>query len=186
MSLERLNDHPPASSNGSRAALAQKPRAEWLLNRQRAVRLRRGELPALADFLRRLASEVAGGRSFTVCLVSDPVMRRYNRRFRALDKATDVLSFADEQPGRAGDLLISAPTARRQARLLGHSTGEEIRVLALHGLLHLLGHDHENSSEAALMARIERRWRRRFGLPAGLVERSGFRRPRARAAAHRP
>lgn len=140
-----------------------------LLNRQRAVRF---SAARLREFLKRLAGEVAGGRPFAVCVVSDAVMRGYNRRFRGIDAATDVLSFTDGAAGCAGDLLISAETARRQARRLGHSAEAELEILALHGLLHLLGYGHEASGQAARMSRAERRWRRHFGLPAGLIERT--------------
>lgn len=140
-----------------------------LLNRQRRVRI---SAPPLRLFLERLREEVAGGSPFTLCLVSDAVMRRYNRRFRGKDTATDVLAFPDGWQGRAGDLLVSAETARRQARRLRHSLEAEIRVLALHGILHLLGYDHEAPGEKGRMARAERRWRRHFGLPQALTERS--------------
>ena len=154
-----------------------------MLNRQRAVRFSSARL---REFLERLASEVAGGRPFAVCVVSDAVMRGYNRRFRGIDAATDVLSFADGAAGRAGDLLISAETARRQARRLGHSAEAELEILALHGLLHLLGYDHEAVHKAARMSREERRWRQHFGLPPGLMERAlGARPPRVRAAGPR-
>lgn len=141
-----------------------------LLNRQRRVRF---SAPELRAFLRRLQGEVAGGRSFDLCLLSDAAMRCYNRRFRGRDAPTDVLAFADGADGGAGDLLVSAETARRQGRRLGHSVETEIKILALHGLLHLLGFDHEASSrEARRMARAEGRWRRRFALPQTLIERA--------------
>jgi len=70
---------------------------------------------------------------------------------------------------RAGDIAISLPRARAQAKRLGHSAEQEIRILMLHGLLHLLGQDHE--SDGGRMARAEKDWRARLGLPAGLIER---------------
>ena len=139
-----------------------------LLNRQRRVKL---SMPPLQTFLRRLEREVADGSPFSVCLVSDAVMRRYQMRFRGMDQPTDVLSFPDGAGGRAGDLLVSAETARYQARRLGHSVETEIQILLLHGLLHLLGFDHQVPRDAARMARAERRWRKRFALPQGLIER---------------
>ncbi len=153
-------------------------RGPTLLNRQRMVPVRLLELRA---FLVGLQKEVARGRSFTVCLVSDAVMRRYNRRFRGQNAPTDVLSFREGQRRRAGDVLISSETARRQARHLGHSLESEIKLLALHGLLHLLGFDHLAPRQARHMARAERRWQRRFALPEGLVGRSN-QRPRKPAA----
>jgi probable rRNA maturation factor len=95
-----------------------------------------------------------------------------NREFRGLDKATDVLSFPAEMPGPekiAGDLAISVETARKQAAACGHSLGTEIKVLMLHGLLHLAGYDHE--SDSGQMRRREQQLRARLGLPLGLIER---------------
>lgn len=105
----------------------------------------------------------AGTVSLAVRFASDREMRRVNRSYRAKDKTTDVLSF----PGGArrkqealhlGDLLISVPTARRQAEARGHSAEREIKVLLLHGLLHCLGYDHE--TDQGEMERLERRLRR--------------------------
>jgi probable rRNA maturation factor len=103
-----------------------------------------------------------------------------NRRFRGKDKATDVLSFPaeDKAKGRAkskeqntlGDIVIARGVAARQARALGHSVSTELRILALHGLLHLLGYDHE--VDEGQMARVEARLRRRAGLSGGLIARS--------------
>jgi probable rRNA maturation factor len=120
-----------------------------------------------------------------IALVTDPVMRRLNRQYRGADKATDVLSFPADAPGPPsealakegflGDLAIARGVAARQARAQGHSTRVEIRVLALHGLLHLLGYDHE--VDAGEMARLEERLRRRAGVPAGLIGRPARRHP---------
>jgi probable rRNA maturation factor len=104
-----------------------------------------------------------------VALVTDRHMRNLNRRYRGKDYATDVLSFA-EGGELFGDIVIATGVARRQARRFGHSELTELRVLALHGLLHLLGYDHD--VDDGVMARVERRLRRRGGLPEGLMERS--------------
>lgn len=114
----------------------------------------------------------------TVLLTSDTAIRRLNRQFRRKNKATDVLSFPADRsaPGSAriaGDLAISVPTARLQAVAQGHALGVEIKVLILHGLLHLAGYDHE--SDSGQMARRERLLRGRLGLPMGLIERAGAR-----------
>lgn len=157
--------HPPASGTSSDDDIE-----PVLLNRQRRVRLR---LPALREFLRRLQRQLDPRRAFSLCLVSDQTMRRYQRQFRGENAPTDVLSFGSGNGGRwAGDLLVSADTARRQARRLGHPTEAEIKILALHGLLHLLGYEHEAPHDATRMARAERRWRRRFALPESLTERA--------------
>ena len=126
-------------------------------------------------FARKLQNEVAKGRAFDCLITGDAEMRRLNRAFRGEDYATDVLSFpvADGGPprgGRAGDLAISLARARMQAREYGHSTEQEIQILMLHGLLHLLGMDHEN--DEGRMARAEKRWRAKLGLANGLIERA--------------
>src|SRR2546422_7433863 len=131
--------------------------------------------PGLAAWLPSIAPSAASG-AVTVALVSDARVRELNRRFRKRDRPTDVLSFpsvADEPraDGRRylGDVVIAAGLARRQAKEVGHSIQTELRVLALHGLLHLLGYDHER--DAGRMARVERRLRRKGGLREGLIER---------------
>jgi probable rRNA maturation factor len=129
-------------------------------------------VPGLAAWLAGVAPRAAVG-TVTVVITTDRRIRTLNRAWRGLDTATDVLSFpAGDDPGPArhlGDLVISRETAGRQARTEGHSLSTELRILALHGLLHLLGYDHERDS--GRMARIERRLRRQGGLPAGLIER---------------
>ena len=143
-------------------------------------------VPGLAAWLRRVAP--ARARGFVcVALVSDRRVRALNRAYRRKDYATDVLSFAAagpkdppyirrtslQPPGSSpflGDIVIARGVARRQARDAGHSERTELRVLALHGLLHLLGYDHEQDD--GRMLRIERRLRRKGGLHEGLIERA--------------
>jgi probable rRNA maturation factor len=129
-------------------------------------------VPGLAAWLAGIAPRAAAG-TVTLVIASDRRIRGLNRTWRGVDTATDVLSFpAGDGPApvrHLGDLVISRETAARQARAEGHSLATELRVLALHGLLHLLGYDHERDS--GRMARIERRLRRQGGLPAGLIER---------------
>jgi probable rRNA maturation factor len=141
---------------------------DWFSNRQRSVRFDAQEVWRFAARLRR---SLAGGREFAVAIASDAVVRRANRLFRGVRATTDVLSFPDGGKGRLGDVLISAPRARRQGQALGHSTEDELKILLLHGVLHLLGQDHER--DAGRMRRLEQRWRRKLGLSAGLIERSG-------------
>jgi probable rRNA maturation factor len=93
-----------------------------------------------------------------------------NRRYRQKDRPTDVLSFPAGEPGQLGDVVIALGVARRQAAAAGHPIGTELRILALHGLLHLLGYDHEQDD--GRMLRLERRLRRLGGLREGLIERS--------------
>jgi probable rRNA maturation factor len=144
----------------------------------------------LAAWLARIAPAAARG-DLCVALVSDRRMRALNRQFRGKDAVTDVLSFpaspksASSAPstsarratadrsaaGFLGDIVIADGVAKRQAREAGHKIQTEIRVLALHGLLHLLGYDHD--ADDGKMARAEARLRKKAGLPAGLIERQG-------------
>jgi probable rRNA maturation factor len=136
-------------------------------------------LPATRTLARFLASARAAVRlkgDVTVQLTTDTAIRKLNRQFRGLNKATDVLSFPAQGLGAeriAGDLAIGVPTARRQAAEQGHSLSTEIKVLILHGLLHLSGYDHE--TDGGKMARRERLLRARLGLPQGLIERTEVR-----------
>jgi len=124
---------------------------------------------AIQRFARKLQRELAKGRPFDTLITGDAELRRLNREFRGHDYPTDVLSFPRSECG-LGDLAISAVRARAQAREFGHTTEDEVRILMLHGLLHLLGMDHE--TDAGAMARIERRWRARLKLPNSLIERA--------------
>jgi probable rRNA maturation factor len=127
-------------------------------------------LPNLRVFARTLQEEVSRGRTFDCLIADDAELRRLNREFRRKDYATDVLSFPATDAGSyIGDLAISLDRARAQAREFGHSTYDELRILMLHGVLHLTGYDHE--TDAGRMARAEKRWRAKLGLPAGLIER---------------
>ncbi|MEQ1896257.1 MAG: rRNA maturation RNase YbeY [Vicinamibacterales bacterium] len=122
----------------------------------------------LGVWLSRCAPRAAAG-SVCVALVSDARIRGLNRQYRGVDKTTDVLSFPSGD-AFLGDIVIATGVARRQAEAAGHALSTELKVLALHGLLHLLGYDHE--TDGGEMARLEQRLRRRHGLPAGLIERS--------------
>jgi len=124
--------------------------------------------PGLSAWLSSLAPVRARG-AVTVAVVSDARVRALNHRYRRKLGVTDVLSFPSEDPSYLGDIVIAAGVARRQARQAGHSLQTELRVLALHGLLHLLGYDHERDN--GRMARIEARLRSRGGLREGLIER---------------
>lgn len=136
----------------------------------------------LTRFLHQAQAVVRLRGQVSVLLTTDQKIRRLNRKFRGKDKATDVLSFpAPEAVARevAGDLAVSVPTALRQAREQGHTLAAELKVLILHGLLHLAGYDHERDNGE--MARRERRLRGRLGLPQGLIERSEPRKRSLRA-----
>lgn len=135
--------------------------------------------------LKRFLAEAQGAvrlrGEVTVLLTTDAAIRRLNRHFRGKNKATDVLSFpameaaSQQVSGSAserfcGDLAISVPTALRQAAEQGHALTCELKVLILHGLLHLAGFDHE--TDAGEMARREQALRARLRLPLGLIERT--------------
>ena len=123
----------------------------------------------LGRWLSRVAPRTARGE-VAIAIVSDARMRALNRSYRKKDYVTDVLSFEGE--GTAlGDLVIAKGVAARQARAVGHSLQTEMRVLALHGLLHLLGYDHDHPDDQARMSRMESRLRRKGGLKAGLIGR---------------
>lgn len=128
-----------------------------------------------------------------IALVTDARVRTLNHQYRGRNTPTDVLSFpADPSDSRTarvttgsripdpgsraslhlGDIVIATGVARRQASDAGHSYGTELRVLALHGLLHLLGYDHDRNDDAGRMSRMEARLRRKSGLAAGLIERA--------------
>lgn len=123
----------------------------------------------MQQFARKLQAEVARGRPFLCLITSDGELQRLNRTFRKKDYPTDVLSFAAGD-ATLGEIAISYHRARNQARDFAHSTEQEIQILMLHGLLHLIGLDHERDSGEMLIA--ERRWRRRFNLPSSLIERA--------------
>ena len=151
----------------------------------------------LSQWLASIAPSVARGE-VAIALVTDAHSQKLNSHYRRKNRPTDVLSFpADPGPriphsalrqahgapslprggqrilaGFLGDIVIATGTARKQARDAGHSYQAELRVLALHGLLHLLGYDHDNQEDAGRMRRVETRLRRRGGLGAGLIERS--------------
>jgi probable rRNA maturation factor len=124
----------------------------------------------LGRWLARVAPRAARG-DLAIALVTDVRMRALNRDYRRKDYATDVLSF-EGQDGHLGDLVIAKGVAARQALEAGHGLQAELRVLALHGLLHLLGYDHDDPKDGGRMARLESRLRRKGGLPAGLIERA--------------
>jgi probable rRNA maturation factor len=159
------------SAPGSRAVVPGLS-VEVVDGRGRAVR---------ADGLDHWLAAVAPSRvrgAVSVALVSDQRVRGLNRDYRKSDYATDVLSFPGGEPSVLeqtdgpflGDIVIATGVARRQARAAGHSERTEVRILALHGLLHLIGYDHERDEGA--MARAERRLRRKGGLREGLIERA--------------
>lgn len=84
-----------------------------------------------------------GGATVSVLLCGDARMRRLNREFRKIDRPTDVLSFPAGEPGFLGDVAVDVPYAARQAARRGHALEREVQLLLSHGVLHLLGHDHE-------------------------------------------
>ena len=120
------------------------------MNRQRRHRV---SVPQLLDFGKKLARRLRIRQEFVLILTNDRTLRRLNRDFRQKDKATDILSFPIDSAGPAGaahldnpclgDMIVSVETAYRQAFERNHSLERELRILMIHGLLHLLGYDHE-------------------------------------------
>ena len=115
-------------------------------------------------FLVEIVTRLARGRAVSCLITTDAELRRLNRQFRGKNYATDVLSFPPDE------MAISLDRAAEQAKELGHSVDDELRILMLHGVLHLCGMDHETDS--GQMRRTETRWRKKLGLPAGLIERA--------------
>lgn len=123
----------------------------------------------LREFLHEAASRIAPNLSITCLVTDDRELHRLNRAFRNKDAATDVLSFPSAG-GSAAEMAISLDRAAEQAADFGHSLDEELRILMLHGLLHLAGMDHEK--DRGEMAKTEALWRKRLKLPTGLIERA--------------
>src|SRR5258708_11728030 len=122
------------------------------------------------SFAKVLESEVAPGRAFCCLITSDKELRRMNREFRNQDYATDVLSFPSAGAGTfLGEIAISFARAKQQAAEHSHSVTQEIEILMLHGVLHLLGMDHE--TDGGQMARAAREYTEKLRLPAGLITR---------------
>lgn len=139
-----------------------------ILNRQKRVRV---ALPLLEKFARRVRRELRlDGRDVAICLVSEAEMARLNKTYRGKHGPTDVLSFpaSEEASSRRasskslGDIAIAPTVARRNAKRYGRTLPDELRILILHGVLHLMGYDHE--SDSGQMERRERFLRRRLGL----------------------
>ena len=149
-----------------------------ILNQQKRVRV---NVRGLEDFLRRaLVTLRLDAEAATVCLVSDAKIAQWNAAYRGKKKPTDVLSFpisgakkskrardsASTLPtnsnGYIGDIAVAPGVARRNAHDTGHSVDKEMRILMLHGLLHLIGYDHETDNGA--MERLEGRLRRKLGI----------------------
>ncbi len=162
-------------------------RAATMIDIAPDVRVPRGALPLpeLRSFLRTTAAAIPLDGKVSVLLTTDDAIRELNRQFRRKNKPTDVLSFPpaqleDTKNRLAGDLAISVDTAARQADEWGHSLLTEVKILLLHGLLHLAGLDHER--DEGQMRRREQTLRVRLGLPSGLILRSGERAPASSTA----
>jgi probable rRNA maturation factor len=124
---------------------------------------------ALETYAQLLQDRVAKRREYHCLITNDAELQALNLQFRGKDYPTDVLSFPGTAP-YLGDIAVSLQHARAQARQFAHSLEEELRILLLHGVLHLTGLDHE--SDIGQMARAEQRWRKILALPTSLTERS--------------
>jgi len=127
---------------------------------------------ALARFTVRAQRAIGLRGEVNVLVAGNEELQALNARFRRQHRPTDVLSFPamSGTRGLAGDLAVSSDLALLNARRMGHAAAEEMKILVLHGLLHLAGYDHEQ--DQGEMARRELRLRRRLGLPGGLIERN--------------
>jgi probable rRNA maturation factor len=135
---------------------------------------------SLKVFATNLAAQVAPGRWFTCLITNDRALADLNRAFLGNDYPTDVLSFPSGQPGsELGEVAISIERAAAQCQEFGHSLLDELRILMLHGLLHVTGMDHE--CDGGAMARAERLWQGVFHLPAALISRSPSKRAATKA-----
>jgi probable rRNA maturation factor len=131
--------------------------------------------PALTRFLNRARAAIGLRGAVDTLLTSDRTLRQLNNSFRGKDKPTDVLSFPAPiafAKKHAGDLAISIETAARQAKAFAHPTQDEVKILILHGLLHLAGEDHE--TDKGEMAAREATLRRQLRLPSTLIERTAL------------
>jgi probable rRNA maturation factor len=137
-----------------------------IVERRKSNELSRLAVARFANKAQRAAGVVG---EVNILLTGDAEMQRLNRQFRRKDQSTDVLSFPAPQGG--GDIAISLAKARSQAAALGHNLLTEIKVLVLHGMLHLAGHDHER--DQGKMLRLEKKLRAELNLQAGLIERTG-------------
>jgi probable rRNA maturation factor len=125
----------------------------------------------LKNFARLLSQDVVDGRTFACLITSDCELRNLNSQFLGHDYATDVLSFpSGVAGGELGDLAISVDRAEAQAHEFGHTCIDEVRILMLHGVLHLAGMDHE--TDKGEMARTEQKWRAQLDLPTTLISRT--------------
>jgi probable rRNA maturation factor len=145
---------------------------------EKAMRgVRQAELASFARRAQRLAG-ITG--AVDVLIAGNGRLRELNRRFRGKNKPTDVLSFPRDD---GGDIAISGEIARENAARYGHGAAAELKILILHGMLHLAGHDHENDSGE--MARVEDQLRTQLKLPSSLIERAngaGSKKPQSRRA----
>lgn len=138
--------------------------------RRKPATFSKEDIDALEAFAETLRLRVAKGKAFHCRITNDDELRGLNLRFRGKDYPTDVLSFLLEGDADSlGDIAISLNHARAQAKQYGHGPLDEIRILLLHGVLHLRGMDHETDS--GRMAGAETTWRKKLGLPNSLIAR---------------
>ncbi len=124
----------------------------------------------LRAFAEELAEKVLEAKSFDCLISNDKQLHQLNLQFLGADYPTDVLSFPSGEDENLGELAISIERAAEQAAAQGHGLVDELKILMLHGVLHLKGMDHE--TDRGQMRRVETKWRKVFGLGAGLIERT--------------
>lgn len=139
-----------------------------IISRARLVGMNHASMTRFVATVRR---SVAIEGIVNVLITTNKEMKSLNASFRRKDEATDVLSFpAEGVNGLAGEIAISLELAKANAERLGHSTSDELKILILHGMLHLAGYDHEK--DHGEMSKKERRLRESLNLPVGLIERN--------------
>lgn len=138
-----------------------------ILERRKTKDLSRLALARFANKAQRVAGLMG---EVNILLTGDTEIQRLNLQFRRKDEATDVLSFPSGRTPAGGDIAISLQTARAQAAEIGHNLLTEVKVLILHGMLHLAGYDHE--IDRGQMRKLEQQLRAELKLPAGLIERT--------------
>jgi probable rRNA maturation factor len=152
--------------------------SEVSVSTARGVRLPKFHAAEFVDFAAEACDRITAASSrkpassrVDVLIANNPEMRRLNREFRHKDTATDVISFPAANNGHAlqGDIAISAEITVENARRLGHSVDDELKILILHGMLHLAGYDHE--TDKGKMAKLEAQLRHELDLPGSLIGR---------------
>jgi probable rRNA maturation factor len=137
--------------------------------KKKTIKKKLAKKQTLAAFAMSARRAVGVKGTVSIAVTDDSSMKALNKQFRKKNKSTDVLSFPSDIKGHAGDIAISEEIASKQAKAFGHSLQTELKILLLHGMLHLAGYDHE--IDGGKMARKESLLRKKFKLPVAMTER---------------